>query len=86
MRACVGGQAVEHAVLCDLAENVGALVRALAADAVGGTGGRMGERGATRRAAAQAIREDGAREGLPVAAEPDMIAAILRSGVGSACP
>ena len=67
-------------VLCDVAHDVGAVVRALAAE-------RMAVPvvacGTTRdpEAALQAIR-DGAREFLPLPPDPDLIAAILEAAAG----
>src|SRR5262249_7983974 len=67
-------------VLCDLAPDIRAVVRALA-------GGRMAipvvacATGAAPEAAAQAIRA-GAREFLPLPPDPDLIAAILEAAAG----
>ncbi len=67
-------------VLCDLAENVGALVRALAAERIVVPVVACGDE-SDPDAAAQAIR-DGAREFLPLPPDPDMIAAILEAACG----
>jgi DNA-binding NtrC family response regulator len=67
-------------VLCDLAEDVGALVRALAAERIVVPVVACGDE-SDPDAAAQAIR-DGAREFLPLPPDPDMIAAILEAACG----
>jgi two-component system, response regulator FlrC len=67
-------------VLCDLVHDIGAVVRALAAERIAvpviacGTGNDAD-------AAARAIRE-GAREFLPLPPDPDLIAAILEAAAG----
>ncbi len=67
-------------VLCDLAEDVGGLVRALAAERIVVPVVACGDE-SDPDAAAQAIR-DGAREFLPLPPDPDMIAAILQAATG----
>lgn len=62
-------------VLCDLAYDIGGLVRALAAERIVVPVVACGVR-TTAEAAAQAIR-DGAREFLPLPPDPELIAAIL---------
>jgi two-component system response regulator FlrC len=67
-------------VLCDIAHDIGGVVRAIAAE-------RMAvpvvacATGASPEAAARAIR-DGAREFLPLPPDPDLIAAILEAASG----
>jgi two-component system, response regulator FlrC len=67
-------------VLCDLAHDVGAVVRALAAERIAVP---VVACGTTRdpEAALRAIR-DGAREFLPLPPDPDLIAAILEAAAG----
>jgi DNA-binding NtrC family response regulator len=67
-------------VLCDLAHDVGAVVRALAAERIAVP---VVACGTTRdpEAALRAIRE-GAREFLPLPPDPDLIAAILEAAAG----
>jgi two-component system, response regulator FlrC len=67
-------------VLCDLAHNVGAVVRALAAERIVVPVVACGT-GDDAEAAARAIRE-GAREFLPLPPDPDLIAAILQAAAG----
>jgi two-component system response regulator FlrC len=74
------GELVVDVVLCDLAHNVGALVRALAAERIAvpviACGG-----GDDPEAAVRAVRE-GAREFLPLPPDPELIAAILQAVSG----
>src|SRR5271169_6204104 len=67
-------------VLCDVVHNVGAVVRALAAErmAVPVVACGLGD---DPEAAAQSIR-DGAREFLPLPPDPELIAAILEAAAG----
>ena len=67
-------------VLCDLAHDVGAVVRALAAERIAVPVVACGT-GDDPDAAVQAIR-DGAREFLPLPPDPDLIAAILEAASG----
>jgi two-component system, response regulator FlrC len=67
-------------VLCDLAHDVGAVVRALARERIAVPLVACGT-GDDPDAAAQAIR-DGAREFLPLPPDPDLIAAILEAAAG----
>ncbi len=67
-------------VLCDVVHNVGAVVRALAAERIAVPVVACGT-GDDAEAAAQAIR-DGAREFLPLPPDPDLIAAILEAAAG----
>ena len=67
-------------VLCDLAHDVGAVVRALAAERMAVPVVACGT-GDDAEAAARAIRE-GAREFLPLPPDPDLIAAILEAAAG----
>ena len=67
-------------VLCDVAHNVGAVVRALAAERMAVPVVACGT-GDNADVAAQAIR-DGAREFLPLPPDPDLIAAILEAATG----
>ena len=67
-------------VLCDLAHDVGAVVRALARERIAVPVVACGT-GDDAEAAAQAIR-DGAREFLPLPPDPDLIAAILEAATG----
>src|SRR5271157_1948127 len=67
-------------VLCDVVHNVGAVVRALAAERMAVPVVACGT-GDDAEAAAQAIR-DGAREFLPLPPDPDLIAAILEAAAG----
>ncbi len=67
-------------VLCDVAHNVGAVVRALAAERMAVPVVACGT-GDNADVAAQAIR-DGAREFLPLPPDPDLIAAILEAAAG----
>jgi len=67
-------------VLCDLAHDVGAVVRALAAERMAVPVVACGT-GDDPDAAAQAIR-DGAREFLPLPPDPELIAAILEAAAG----
>jgi two-component system response regulator FlrC len=67
-------------VLCDLAHDVGAVVRALAAERIVVPVVACGT-GDDAEAAARAIRE-GAREFLPLPPDPDLIAAILQAAAG----
>ena len=67
-------------VLCDLAHDVGAVVRALAAERIAVPVVACGT-GDDADAAARAIR-DGAREFLPLPPDPDLIAAILEAAAG----
>ena len=67
-------------VLCDLAHDVGAVVRALAAERIAVPVVACGT-GDAADAAARAIRE-GAREFLPLPPDPDLIAAILEAAAG----
>jgi two-component system response regulator FlrC len=74
------GNARIDVVLCDLAHDVGALVRALAAERMAVPVVACGT-GDDPDAAVQAIR-DGAREFLPLPPDPDLIAAILEAASG----
>ena len=67
-------------VLCDLAHDVGALVRALAAERMAIPVIACGD-GSDADAAVRAIRE-GAREFLPLPPDPELIAAILLAASG----
>jgi two-component system response regulator FlrC len=67
-------------VLCDIVHDVGAVVRALAAERMAVPVVACGT-GDDANAAAQAIR-DGAREFLPLPPDPDLIAAILEAAAG----
>ncbi len=67
-------------MLCDLVHDVGAVVRALAAERMAVPVVACGT-GDDAEAAAQAIRE-GAREFLPLPPDPDLIAAILEAAAG----
>ena len=67
-------------VLCDVAHDVGAVVRALAAERMAVAVVACGT-GDDADAAARAIRE-GAREFLPLPPDPDLIAAILEAAAG----
>src|SRR6185312_14149116 len=67
-------------VLCDLAHDVGAVVRAMAAERIAVPVVACGT-GDDAEAAARAIRE-GAREFLPLPPDPDLIAAILEAAAG----
>jgi two-component system, response regulator FlrC len=67
-------------VLCELTHNVGAVVRALAAERMAVPVVACGT-GEDAEAAAQAIR-DGAREFLPLPPDPELIAAILEAAAG----
>jgi DNA-binding NtrC family response regulator len=67
-------------VLCDIVHDVGAVVRALAAERMAVPVVACGT-GDDADAAAQAIR-DGAREFLPLPPDPDLIAAILEAAAG----
>ena len=67
-------------VLCDIVHDVGAVVRALAAERIAVPVVACGT-GDDADAAAQAIR-DGAREFLPLPPDPDLIAAILEAAAG----
>jgi DNA-binding NtrC family response regulator len=67
-------------VLCDLAHDVGAVVRALAVERIAVPVVACGT-GDDAEAAARAIRE-GAREFLPLPPDPDLIAAILEAATG----
>lgn len=67
-------------VLCELTHNVGAVVRALAAERMAVPVVACGT-GDDAEAAAQAIR-DGAREFLPLPPDPELIAAILEAAAG----
>jgi two-component system, response regulator FlrC len=67
-------------VLCDVVHDVGAVVRALAAERIAVPVVACGT-GDVAEAAAQAIR-DGAREFLPLPPDPDLIAAILEAAAG----
>ena len=67
-------------VLCDLVHDVGAVVRALAAERMAVPVVACGT-GDDADAAARAIR-DGAREFLPLPPDPDLIAAILEAAAG----
>jgi two-component system, response regulator FlrC len=67
-------------VLCDVVHDVGAVVRALAAERMAVPVVACGT-GDDAEAAAQAIR-DGAREFLPLPPDPDLIAAILEAAAG----
>jgi two-component system response regulator FlrC len=67
-------------VLCELTHNVGAVVRALAAERMAVPVVACGT-GNDPEAAAQAIR-DGAREFLPLPPDPELIAAILEAAAG----
>jgi DNA-binding NtrC family response regulator len=67
-------------VLCELTHNVGAVVRALAAERMAVQVVASGT-GDDADAAAQAIR-DGAREFLPLPPDPELIAAILEAAAG----
>ncbi len=67
-------------VLCDLAHDIGTVVRALAAERMAVPVVACGT-GDDAEAAAQAIR-DGAREFLPLPPDPDLIAAILEAAAG----
>ena len=67
-------------VLCDLAHDVGAVVRALAGERIAVPVVACGT-GDDAEAAARAIRE-GAREFLPLPPDPDLIAAILEAASG----
>ena len=74
------GDARIDVVLCDLAHDVGALVRALAAERMAVPVVACGT-GDDPDAAVRAIR-DGAREFLPLPPDPDLIAAILEAASG----
>ena len=74
------GDARIDVVLCDLAHDVGALVRALAAERMAVPVVACGT-GDDPEAAVRAIR-DGAREFLPLPPDPDLIAAILQAASG----
>ncbi len=76
------GGALADLVLCDIAHDVGGLVRALAAErmSVPVVACAVGI-GADADAALRAIRE-GAREFLPLPPDPDLIAAILHAASG----
>jgi two-component system, response regulator FlrC len=67
-------------VLCDLVHDIGAVVRALAAERIAVPVVACGT-GDDAEAAARAIRE-GAREFLPLPPDPDLIAAILEAASG----
>jgi DNA-binding NtrC family response regulator len=67
-------------VLCDLAHDVGGLVRAMAAERIAAPVVACGT-GDDPAAAVQAIR-DGAREFLPLPPDPELIAAILEAASG----
>ena len=67
-------------VLCDVVHDVGAVVRALAAERMAVPVVACGT-GDDAEAAAQAMR-DGAREFLPLPPDPDLIAAILEAAAG----
>lgn len=67
-------------VLCDIVHDVGAVVRALAAERIAVPVVACGT-GDDADAAARAIRE-GAREFLPLPPDPDLIAAILEAAAG----
>jgi DNA-binding NtrC family response regulator len=67
-------------VLCDLAHDIGGLVRALAAERIAAPVVACGT-GNDPEAALRAIR-DGAREFLPLPPDPDLIAAILEAASG----
>jgi two-component system response regulator FlrC len=67
-------------VLCELTHNVGAVVRALAAERMAVPVVACGT-GDDAEAAAQAIH-DGAREFLPLPPDPELIAAILEAAAG----
>ena len=67
-------------VLCDVVHDVGAVVRALAAERMAVPVVACGT-GDDADAAARAIRE-GAREFLPLPPDPDLIAAILEAAAG----
>ena len=67
-------------VLCDVSHDVGAVVRALAAERIAVPVVACGT-GDDAEAAARAIR-DGAREFLPLPPDPDLIAAILEAAAG----
>jgi two-component system, response regulator FlrC len=69
-------------VLCDLVHDVGAVVRALAAERIAVPVVACGI-GDDADGAARAIR-DGAREFLPLPPDPDLIAAILEAAAGEA--
>jgi DNA-binding NtrC family response regulator len=73
--ALLRGDAHVDLVLCDIAYDIGALVRALAAERIVVPVVACGVR-TTAEAAARAIR-DGAREFLPLPPDPELIAAIL---------
>jgi two-component system, response regulator FlrC len=68
-------------VLCDVAHDVGALVRELAAERISVPVVACGT-GADAEAAEAAIRA-GAREFLPLPPDPDLIAAILEAAGGA---
>ncbi len=74
------GDARIDVVLCDLAHDVGALVRALAGERMSVPVVACGT-GDDPEAAVRAIR-DGAREFLPLPPDPDLIAAILQAASG----
>ncbi|HST74452.1 MAG TPA: sigma-54-dependent Fis family transcriptional regulator, partial [Acetobacteraceae bacterium] len=67
-------------VLCDLAHDVGGLVRAMAAERIAAPVVACGT-GDDPEAAVRAIR-DGAREFLPLPPDPELIAAILEAAAG----
>ncbi len=67
-------------VLCDLAHDVGALVRAMAAERIAAPVVACGT-GEDPDAAVRAVRE-GAREFLPLPPDPELIAAILEAASG----
>ena len=67
-------------VLCEVSQDVGALVRALAAERIAVAVVACGTH-ADPQAAIRAIR-DGAREFLPLPPDPDLIAAILQAASG----
>ena len=74
------GDARIDLVLCDLAHDIGALVRALAAERMAVPVVACGT-GDDPEAVVRAIR-DGAREFLPLPPDPDLIAAILEAASG----
>lgn len=78
--ACLRADARVDLVLCDVAHDVGAVVRALVAERMGVPVVACGAAG-DRDVAVRAIRE-GAREFLPLPPDPDMIAAMLEAAAG----
>ncbi len=78
--ACLRGDARLDLVLCDVAHDVGAVVRALVRERIAVPVVACGT-GDDPEAVVRAIRE-GAREYLPLPPDPDLIAAILQAASG----